>query len=140
MKNKESSRKTVAIACGLLFIAYIAFYNHLLNVSEENKQAKIAESAWYASKANKVPHTSNNINSGQRTRKVIKSIRVIPTVETYEVSRWVTSGDWSHDRDGYVIDIPSEKVVMDIDYVEDNWDDFISDPEDEISYPPELFQ
>ena len=29
---------------------------------------------------------------------------------------------------------------MDIDYVEDHWDDFISDPEDEVLYPPDIFQ
>ena len=85
-------------------------------------------------------HYTSNIDSGQRARKIIKSIKVIPTTETYEVSQWITSGDWSHDDYPLTITIPSQKVVMDLDYVEDHWDDFISDPEDEILYPPEIFQ
>lgn len=85
-------------------------------------------------------HYTSNINSGPRARKIIKSIKVVPTTETYEVSQWVTSGDWSHDNYPLTITIPSQKVVMDIDYVEDHWDDFISDPEDEILYPPDIFQ
>ena len=83
---------------------------------------------------------TSNIDSGQRARKIIKSIKVIPTTETYEVSQWITSGDWSQDDYPLTITIPSQKVVMDLDYVEDHWDDFISDPEDEILYPPEIFQ
>lgn len=83
---------------------------------------------------------TSNINNGQRARKIIKSIKVIPTTETYEVSQWITSGDWSQDDYPLTITIPSQKVVMDLDYVEDHWDDFISDPEDEILYPPEIFQ
>lgn len=83
---------------------------------------------------------TSNINSGQRAHKIIKSIKVIPTTETYEVSQWITSGDWSQDDYPLTITIPSQKVVMDIDYVEDHWDDFISDPEDEILYPPDIFQ
>ena len=85
-------------------------------------------------------HSTSNIDSGQRARKIIKSIKVIPTTETYEVSQWITSGDWSQDDYPLTITIPSQKVVMDLDYVEDHWDDFISDPEDEILYPPEIFQ
>ena len=83
---------------------------------------------------------TSNIDSGQRARKIIKTIMVIPTTQTYEVSRWVTSGDWSQDNYPLTITIPNQTVIMDLDYVEDHWDDFISDPEDEIQFPPDLFQ
>ena len=136
--SNNNSSKTVGIACGLFFFAYLICYNHILNVSEENRQSIIAESHKQIEQP--IHHHSNITNSGQRTRRRIKSIRVIPTVETYEVSRWITSGDWSHDNEEWLVDIPSEKVVMDVDYVEDNWDNFVDDPEDEILYPPELFQ
>ena len=42
-------------------------------------------------------HYTSNITSGQRARKIIKSIKVVPTTEIYEVSQWITSGDWSQD-------------------------------------------
>ena len=83
---------------------------------------------------------TSNIDSGQCARKIIKTIRVIPTTQTYEVSKWVTSGDWSQDNYPLTITIPNQTVIMDIDYVEDHWDDFISDPEDEIQFPPDIFQ
>ena len=54
--------------------------------------------------------------------------------------QWITSGDWSQDDYPLTITIHSQKVVIDIDYVEDHWDDFISDPEDEILYPADIFQ
>ena len=132
--NSNYSRKTVGIACGLFLFAYGSCYHYL--ITDHTKP--------YAKRPNieipqSSPHTSN-INSGPRARKIIKSIKVIPTTETYEVSQWITSGDWSHDNYPLTITIPSQKVVMDIDYVEDHWDDFISDPEDEILYPPDIFQ
>jgi len=131
--NKEYSRKTVGIACGLLFFAYMGCYHYISSIGDKkpiyNKRPNI-----------ELPKHTSNINSGQSVRKVIKSIRIIPTTETYEVSQWVTSGDWSHDDYPLTVTIPSQRVIMDIDYVEDHWDDFISDPEDEILYPPEIFQ
>ena len=132
--NSNYSRKTVGIACGLFLFAYGSCYHYL--ITDYTKP--------YAKRPNieipqSSPHTSN-ILSGQRARKIIKSIKVVPTTETYEVSQWITSGDWSHDNYPLTITIPSQKVVMDIDYVEDHWDDFISDPEDEILYPPDIFQ
>ena len=129
--NKEYSRKTVGITCGLLLFAYIGCYHCLYNYKPKPIKRNKPKTEFY--------HTSN-INSGQRTRKIIKSIRVIPTTKTYEVSQWVTSGDWSHDNDPITVTIPSQEVIMDLDYVEDHWDDFINDPEDEINYPPEIFQ
>ena len=128
--NKGYSRKTVGIACGLLFFAYITGYHYLLSKGNEKPTYIKRE----------LPKYTSNINSGQCTQKVIKSIKIVPTTETYEVSQWITSGDWSHDNYPLTITIPSQKVVMDIDYVEDHWDDFISDPEDEILYPPDIFQ
>lgn len=131
--NKEYSRKTVGIACGLLFFAYMGCYHYLLSKGDKKP--------IYVKRPNiELPKNTSNTNNGQRARKVIKSIRVIPTTETYEVSQWVTSGDWSRDDYPLTVTIPSQKVIMDIDYVEDHWDDFISDPEDEILYPPEIFQ
>ena len=131
--NKEYSRKTVGIACGLLFFAYIGAYHYL--ISEGNKKP------IYSKRPNiELPQHTSNINSGQRARKTLKSIRFIPTTETYEVSQWVTSGDWSHDNYSLTVAIPSQKVIMDIDYVEDHWDDFLSDPEYEIQFPPNIFQ
>jgi len=131
--NKEYSRKTVGIACGLLFFAYMGGYHYLISEGSKNP--------IYSKRPNiELPQYTSNINSGQCARKTIKSFRVIPTTETYEVSQWVTSGDWSHDNYPLTITIPSQKVIMDIDYVEDYWDDFISDPEDEILYPPDIFQ
>jgi hypothetical protein len=32
------------------------------------------------------------------------------------------------------------RVLRDIDYVEDHWDDYLDDPEDEIRFPPDIFQ
>ena len=131
--NKEYSRKTVGIACGLLLFTYIGCYHYLIN---KGNQKPI-----YVKRPNiELPNYTSNINSGQRIHKTIKSIKVIPTTETYEVSQWITSGDWSHDNYPLTITIPSQRVIMDIDYVEDHWDDFISDPEDEILYPPDIFQ
>lgn len=131
--NTNSSRKTVGIACGLFFFAYIGCYNYLITEG--------CKKPTYAKRPNiEVPKYTSNINSGQCTRKIIKSIKVVPTTETYEVSQWITSGDWSHDNYPLTITIPSQKVVMDIDYVEDHWDDFISDPGDELLYPPDIFQ
>lgn len=135
ISNSNYSRKTVGIACGLFLFAYGSCYYYYL-ITDHTKP--------YAKRPNieipqLSPHTSN-INSGPCARKIIKSIKVVPTTETYEVSQWITSGDWSHDNYPLTITIPSQKVVMDIDYVEDNWDDFISDPEDEILYPPDIFQ
>lgn len=134
ISNSNYSRKTVGIACGLFLFAYGSCYHYL--ITDHTKP--------YAKRPNieilqSSPHTSN-INSGPRARKNLKSIKVVPTTETYEVSQWITSGDWSHDNYPLTITIPSQKVVMDIDYVEDHWDDFISDPEDEILYPPDIFQ
>ena len=111
--NSNYSRKTVGIACGLFLFAYGSCYHYL--ITDYTKP--------YAKRPNieipqSSPHTSN-IN---------------------KVSQWITSGDWSHDNYPLTITIPSQKVVMDIDYVEDHWDDFISDPEDEILYPPDIFQ
>lgn len=132
--NSNYSRKTVGIACGLFLFAYGSCYHYLITDHTKpyvkRPNIEIPQSS---------PHTSN-INSGQCARKIIKSIKVVPTTETYEVSQWITSGDWSHDNYPLTITIPSQKVVMDIDYVEDHWDDFISDPEDEILYPPDIFQ
>ena len=132
--SNNSSSKSVCIACGLIFSAYMGCYHYL--ISEGSKKPIYVKRPTTEITTN---HTSN-IDSGQRTRKIIKSIRVIPTTETYEVSQWITSGDWSHDDHPLTVTIPSQKVVMDIDYVEDHWDDYISDPEDEILYPPEIFQ
>ena len=133
--NKGYSRKTVGIACGLFLFAYGSCYHYLITDHTKpyvkRPNIEIPQSS---------PHTSNINNSGQRARKIIKSIKVVPTTETYEVSQWITSGDWSHDNYPLTITIPSQKVVMDIDYVEDHLDDFISDPEDEILYPPDIFQ
>lgn len=132
--NKNNSRYTVGIACGIFFFTYAGCYHHLLN--SDINQHKYKEEKPHV----EISKDTSNIYSGQRTLKTIKRLRVIPTTETYEVSRWVTSGDWSHDRDELSITIPSQRVIMDIDYVEDHWDDYISDPEDEILYPPEIFQ
>ena len=131
--NKEYSRKTVGIACGLLFFAYMGCYHCLINSG--NKQPQ------YVKRPNiELPKYTSNINSGQRTHKTIKSIKVIPTTETYEVSQWVTSGDWSQDNYPLTVTIPSQKVIMDLDYVEDHWDDYLDDPEDELRFPPDIFQ
>jgi len=131
--NKVYSRKTVGIACGLLFFAYIGCYHCLIN--EGSKKPIYAKRPETKS----INYTSN-INSGQRTRKTIKSIKVIPSTETYEISQWVTSGDWSQDDYPLTVTIPSQKVIMDIDYVEDHFDDYLSDPEDELLYQPDIFQ
>lgn len=85
-------------------------------------------------------HYTSNINIGQSARKTIRTIIVIPTTQTYDVSQWITSGDWSQDDYPLTITIPTQTVVMDLDYVEDHWDDFINDPEDEIQFPPDIFQ
>ena len=128
--NKEYSRKTVGIACGLLFFAYIGCYHLLLQ--EGNKKPEYV-------KRPKIEYT-RNINSGPRAPKTIKHIRTIPTTETYEVSRWIISGDWSQDDYPLTVTIPSQRVIMDIDYVEDHWDDYLDDPEDELRFPPDIFE
>lgn len=129
--KKEHSDKTVGIACGLIFFLYMGCCHYLL---KENKKPQIERPK------SEISHYTSNIDSGQSARRCIKKIKIIPTTETYEVSQWVTSGDWSHDNYPLTVNIPSQRVVMDIDYVEDHWDDYLSDPEDEIQYPPELFQ
>lgn len=136
---KSSSRNTANAAlgiCSIFFIAYAFSCDKLLN---HNPQPEYTKSSYY----NELSNNSSNINiSGQCVHKPkkIKSIKVIPTTETYEVSQWVTSGDWSHDYDNLTVTIPSQRVIMDLDYVEDNWDNYQDDPEDEIQYPPDLFQ
>lgn len=139
----DNSGKIVWITCGLFFFAYGCGYYHLINNGNKPKadysrhdDTEVISKFTY----NDSNHSSNTVNSGQRTRKIIKSIKVVPTTQTYEVSRWVTSGDWSQDNYPLTVTIPSQRVVMDIDYVEDHWDDFLSDPEDEIAYPPDIFQ
>lgn len=134
-KLNNNSSKSVWFACGLLFFIYAGCCHYVLTY-DDNKPKYIRKPTTEITK----PKYTSNIDSGQRTRKVIKRIRIIPTTETYEVSRWITSGDWSHDDDPLTVTIPSHKVVMDIDYVEDHWDDYLADPEDEIQYPPEIFQ
>lgn len=136
--NKGYSRKTVGIACGLFLFAYGSCYHYL--ITDHTKPYVKRPNIEIPQLSPHTTHTSNINNSGQRARKIIKSIKVVPTTETYEVSQWITSGDWSHDNYPLTITIPSQKVVMDIDYVEDHLDDFISDPEDEILYPPDIFQ
>lgn len=128
INNFKHSRKTVGIACGLLFIAYIYGYHKLISSYDRDHHI-----------ITNYNHTSN-IDSGQRTYKNIKNIKVIPYTETYEVSEWVTSGDWDHDNNQLTVTIPNEVIIMDIDYVEDNWDYYLDDPEDELQYPPDIFQ
>lgn len=130
INNIKYSRKTVGITCGLLFIAYM--YGYMKLISNEQKPKVITTHI-------KSNHTSN-IDSGQRIPKTIKSIKVIPSTETYEISQWVTSGDWSHDNYPLTVTIPKQELIMDIDYIEDHWDDYLDDPEDEITFPPDLFQ
>ena len=134
-QNNENNTRTYSIiACGIFFIAYAGCYHSLINSGYKKAIYKPKPKTEYISN-----YTSNNI-SGQRARKTIKSIKIIPSTETYEVSRWIESGDWSHDDDPLTVTIPSQKIVVDIDYVENNWDDFLADPEDELQYPPDLFQ
>ena len=133
--NNEYSRKTVGIACGLLFFAYIGCYHYLVN---EGNKKPIYEKRPDIELSK--PNNTCNINSGQRTYKTIKSINIKPSIETYEVSQWVTSGDWSYDNYPLTVTIPSQTVVMDIDYVEDHWDDYLDDPEDELRFPTDIFQ
>lgn len=126
--NKEYSRKTVGITCGLLLFAYTGCSYYIIN-HRPFEQPKY------------VYHHTSNIISGPRVHsKKIKSIRVLPEYNTYEISQWITSGDWSHDNYPLMVTIPSKTVTMDLDYVEDYWDDFISDPGDEILYSPDIFQ
>lgn len=135
--NKESSRKTVGVACGLLFFAYMGCYHYLITKGTKKPIYAKRPNIEYKVSSN---HTSNDINSGQRAHRSIKSIRVLPTTETYEVSQWVTSGDWSYDDYPLTVTIPSQNITLDIDYVEDNWDEYLDDPEDEILYSPDIFQ
>ena len=125
--------------CLGLFLGSLLCFGIIAQIDSMPWNTKRNHIPYKSSKSELVNYTSN-IDSGQRTHKTIKSIKVIPITETYEVSEWVTSGDWSHDNYPLTITIPSQRVIMDIDYVEDNWDDFISDPEDEILYPPDIFQ
>lgn len=126
--NKIRSRETIAIAFGLLFVS--CYITSILD--KDIKQP-------YSKRPNNIEYTSN-IASRQCVHKTAKSIKVIPTSETYEVSQWITSGDWSHDDYPLTVTIPSQKVLMDVDYVEDHWDDYLDDPEDEIRFPPDIFQ
>ena len=131
--NYKYSRKTVGIACGLLFIAYMYGYHKLISYGQRPQVISTHQSTLQGKYA-------SNIDSRHRTYKTIKSIKVIPSTETYEVSEWVTSGDWSHDNYPLTVTIPTQMVIMDVDYVEDHWDDYINDPEDELQYPPDIFQ
>lgn len=143
--NNNFSRKTVIIACGIFLLLYGGCYHFLIKPPPNKIVRYVPDTTVTIKPELKFTHykgnkTSNTNNSGQRIRKRIKSIKVIPTTETYEVSQWVTAGDWSHDRDELTVTIPSQRIIMDIDYVEDHWDNFTDDPEDEILYPPDIFQ
>lgn len=141
LRNMNTNNYRKADGCLGLFLGSLLCFNILaqLDIMPWNSKPR---GPTYTPPKEHVDHHTSNINSGQRALKSLRVPIVETEYQTIEVSQWVTSGDWSQDNYPLTITIPIQKITNDneIDYVEDHWDDYLDDPEDELRFHPDIFQ